>query len=153
MIIIWARGDRPCGIYLIFDSALRSSAQTRGDRPCRYMNLASPPWVMNFRCISEKYRIYCRESTWYFEAYHFMVSFCIAFHDIFHSWWLCILLVVEKYLIFDYLYSTNLILCVAVIRSAFFVKVVIVEYWVCSWGCANLLKWFWWVGCCETVNC
>ena len=42
MIIIRAREDCPCEIYLIYDSALRSSAQTRGDRPCRYMYLVSP---------------------------------------------------------------------------------------------------------------
>ena len=60
-IIIWARGDRPCGICLIYDSALRSSAQTRGDRLCRYMDLASPPWVMNSRCISEEYHVYTVE--------------------------------------------------------------------------------------------
>ncbi|KAG5598473.1 hypothetical protein H5410_029843 [Solanum commersonii] len=35
--------------------ALRLSAQTRGDRPCQYMDLASPPWVMNSRCIFEEY--------------------------------------------------------------------------------------------------
>ena len=29
MIIIWAHGNNYCGIYLIPDSALRSSAQTR----------------------------------------------------------------------------------------------------------------------------
>ena len=52
MIMIWARGDRPCEICLIYDGALRSSAQTRGDRPCRYMDLASPPWVMNSRWFS-----------------------------------------------------------------------------------------------------
>ena len=31
-----------------------------------------------------------------------------------------------------------------------FVKVVMVEYWVCGWGC-NLLKWLRWAGCYE--NC
>ncbi|KAG5589230.1 hypothetical protein H5410_039744 [Solanum commersonii] len=34
---------------VIKGNALRLSAQTRGDRPCRYMDLASPPWVMNSR--------------------------------------------------------------------------------------------------------
>ena len=58
MIVNWARVDRPCGICLIYDSALRLSAQTRGDRPCRYMDLASPSWVMNSRCISEEYHVY-----------------------------------------------------------------------------------------------
>ena len=42
MIMIWAREDRLCKIYLIYDRALRSYAQTRGDRSCRYMDLASP---------------------------------------------------------------------------------------------------------------
>ena len=61
MIMIWARGDRPCGVCLIYDNTLRSSAQTRGDCPCRYMNLASPLWVMNSRCIFEEYYVYAVE--------------------------------------------------------------------------------------------
>ena len=55
MIMILAHGDRPCKICLNYDSVLRSSAQTRGDRPCRYMDLTSPTWVINSRCISEEY--------------------------------------------------------------------------------------------------
>ena len=51
MILIWARGDRPCGIHLIYDSALRLFTQTRGDRPCKYMDLASPS-SMYFRGVS-----------------------------------------------------------------------------------------------------
>ena len=61
MIIIWERRDRPCEICLIYDSALRSSAQTRGDRLCQYMDLASPPWVMNSRCIPDEYHVYTVE--------------------------------------------------------------------------------------------
>ena len=75
VIIIWARGDHPCeeivydyklgtwrssvlGIVLFYDSVLRSSAQTRGDHPCRYMDLLSPSWVMNSQCIPEEYHVY-----------------------------------------------------------------------------------------------
>ena len=59
MITIQAREDSPCEMCLIYDSALRSSAQTCEDH--RYMDLASPPWVMNSRCISEEYHVYTVE--------------------------------------------------------------------------------------------
>jgi len=97
-IIIWARGDRPCGICLIYDSALRSSAQTRGDRPCRYMDLASPPWVMNSRCISEEYHVYTVERvlgilrhiiSWCHIALHLITSFIIVDYVLY--WWLYIM--------------------------------------------------------------
>ena len=83
MIMIWERGGRPCVICLIYDSALRSSAQTRGDRPCRYMDLASPPWVMTSWCTFEAYYVYTVDkvldilrhiTTWYHVALHFIPS-------------------------------------------------------------------------------
>ena len=77
-LIIWARRGRPCEICLIYDSVLISSTQTIGDRLYRYMDLASPPWIVNSRYIFEEYHVYTVESSWYSEAYHFMVSYCIA---------------------------------------------------------------------------
>ena len=82
-IVIWARVDHPCEIFWYSDNALRSSAQTRGDRLCRYMELASPPWIMRSRFISEEYHVYTVEwvlgilrqfSTWYHIALHFITS-------------------------------------------------------------------------------
>ena len=49
-------------IVRYYDGALRSSAQTRRDRLCWYMDLASPPWVMNSQCIFEEYHVYTVES-------------------------------------------------------------------------------------------
>ena len=100
-------------IVYFYDGALRSFAQTREDRLCRYMDLASQMYFRGVLCI------YGWESNWYFEAYYFMVSYCVAYHEILHSLWLCILLVFGKYLIIGYLYLMNLILCVADIVSAF----------------------------------
>ena len=77
-----------------YDSALRSSAQTRGDRPCRYMDLASPPWVMNSRCISEEYHVYTVERvlgilrhiiSWCHIALHPMTSFILDDY-VFYLW-------------------------------------------------------------------
>ena len=82
-IVIWAHGDSPCENCWYYDSTLRSSAQTRGDRPCRYMDFVSPPWVMNSWCISEEYHVYPIEwvlgilrliITWYHIALHFITS-------------------------------------------------------------------------------
>ena len=90
-----ARGDRPCEICLIYVSALRSSAQTRGDYPCRYMDLASPPWVMNSRCISEEYHVYTVERvlgilrhiiSWCHIALHPMTSFILDDLCLFGGW-------------------------------------------------------------------
>ena len=61
IIMIWARGHPLCEICLIYESALRSSAQTCGDRLCRYVDLVSPPCVMNSRCISKEYHVYTVE--------------------------------------------------------------------------------------------
>ena len=74
---------------------------------------------MYFRGVS---CIYGWESTWYFEAYHFVVSYCIASHNIIHFFMIMCSLVVGKYLIFDYLYLMNLILCFADIMSVFLWK-------------------------------
>ena len=85
MIIIWAREYCLCESYLIYDSALRLSAQTRGDRPCRYMDLASPPWVMNSRCISEEYHVYTVEWVlvfWDISLYGILLH-CISSHHSF----------------------------------------------------------------------
>jgi len=69
-------------IIWFYDSALRSSAQTRGDRPCRYMNLASPPWVMNSRYISEEYHIYTIERilSILYISFHGVTLHCISLH-------------------------------------------------------------------------
>ena len=134
-IIFWARGDRSCGNFWFYASALRLSAQTRGDRPCQYMDLASPPWVMNSRCISEEYHVYTVERvlgilrhiiSWCHIALHLMTSFILD--DYVFYWWL------EStwYLITSIWwtwFSALLILWVP-----FFVEVVIDEYWVCCWG-------------------
>jgi len=49
------------GLVWFYDSALKSSVQTRGDHLCQYMDIASPPWVMNSQCISEEYHVYTVE--------------------------------------------------------------------------------------------
>ena len=82
----------------IDDSVLRSSAQTRGDRPCRYIDLASPPWVMNSRCIFEEYHVYTIErvlgiqrhiTSWCNIALHHMIS--LILDDYVFYWWLKVL--------------------------------------------------------------
>ena len=120
MIIIRAREDCPCEIYLIYDSALRSSAQIRGDRPCRYMNFVSPPWVMNFQYIFEEYHVYTVERVQLIFlgiSFHGVILDYIPWHPSFFM--IIYFPVVGKYLIFNYLYSMNLILCIDDIVSAF----------------------------------
>ena len=90
---------------LIYDSALKSFAQTREDRSCLYMDLASSRWVMNSRCNYDKYHVYIVERglrilrhiiSWHYIALHFITSFIFSDYVFY--------LVVGKYLIFDYLY-------------------------------------------------
>ena len=78
-----------------YDSALRSSAQTCGYHLCRYVDLASPPLVMNSRCISEEYHVYTvkREigilrhiTSWCHIALHPMTFFILD--DYVFVWWL-----------------------------------------------------------------
>ena len=54
---------------------------------------------MYFRGVS---CIYGWVSTGYSETYHYMVSYCIAFHPIIHSWWLYVSLGVWKILKVDF---------------------------------------------------
>ena len=60
---------------------------------------------MYFRGVS---CIYGWVSTGYSETYHFMASYCIAFHPIIHSWWLYVSFGVWKILNVDFLYWWNL---------------------------------------------
>ena len=52
--------------------------------------------------------IYGWVSTGYSETYHYMASYCIAFHPIIHSWWLYVSFGVWKILNVDFLYWWNL---------------------------------------------
>ena len=60
---------------------------------------------MYFRGVS---CIYGWVSTGYSETYHYMASYCIAFHPIIHSWWLYVSFGVWKILNVDFLYWWNL---------------------------------------------
>ena len=111
-----------------YDSVLRSSVQTRGDRPYRYMDLASPPWVMNSQCIFEKYHVYTVERilgiwryiiSWCHIALHHMTSFIFDDHVFFLS-----LKVLDIYLPL----SDELDLMYCLYCECLFVKVVIVEF-------------------------
>ena len=65
-------------ISWLYDSALRLSAQTRGDCLFRFMDHAISPWVMNSRCIFVVLWIYGSESTWHLRHIN---SWChIALH-------------------------------------------------------------------------
>lgn len=141
-IIIWARGDRSCEICLIYDSALRSSAQTGGDRPCRFMDLASPPWVMNSRCISEEYHVYTVERvlgilrhiiSWCHIALHPLRSFILDDY-VFYLW-----LESTWYLITSIWWTWSCVLLIFV--SVFFCGSC--DWWIMSLllGICNLLKW------------
>ena len=119
MIMIWASGDRP--VKFIWFMIVRWDRSHRHVEIVRVFIWTSRVPLyhelsMYFRGVSYTYGW---ESNWYSEAYHFIMSYCIASHVIIHSWWLCVLLVVGKYLIFDYLYLTNLILCIVDIVRAF----------------------------------
>jgi len=73
------------GIISISYSALRLSAQTRGDRPCRYMYLASPLCVINSWCFSEEYHVYTVERVldiWGI-SFHSVELHCISLHPLF----------------------------------------------------------------------
>ena len=94
---------------LIYDSVLRSFAQTREDRSCLYIDLASSRWVMNSRCNYEEYHVYMVERVLGILrhimllchiALHLMTSFIIDDYVFY--------LVVESYLMFDYLYLIKL---------------------------------------------
>ena len=52
--------------------------------------------------------IYGWVSTGYSETYHYMTSYCIAFHPIIHSWWLYVSFGVWKILNVDFLYWRDL---------------------------------------------
>jgi len=92
MIISWARVDRPCwGLFDVYDSALRSSAQTCGDRLCKYMDLATPLWVMNSRCISEEV-----------SCIYGWVSICHLRHII--SWCHIALHLISSFILVDYVF-------------------------------------------------
>ena len=85
IIIIWAYGYCPCENYLIYDSVLRLSAQTRGDRPCRYMDLASPhgSWTLD---VFPRSIMYIRLSEyWVFWdiSLHGIILHCISSHHSF----------------------------------------------------------------------
>ena len=60
---------------------------------------------MYFRGVS---CIYGWVSTGYSETYHYMASYCIAYHPIIHSWWLYVSFGVWKILNVDFLYWWNL---------------------------------------------
>ena len=105
----WAHGDRPgenCLFLLYFIEMVWKKCR---DRSFRHIDLASPPWVMNSRCISEEYHVYTVEReicilryiiSWYHITLNFITSFIID--DI------VFYLVVENFLMFDYLYLMKL---------------------------------------------
>jgi len=74
-----------------------SISWVRRDRSCRYMDVASPPWVLNSRCISKEYHVYTIERvldilrhiiSWCHIALHLITSFILA--DYILYWWLYI---------------------------------------------------------------
>ena len=156
VMIIWAHGDRPCdrksydydlGTWrssmrncLIYDSALTSSAQTHGDRPCRYMDLGVPhgSWTLD---------VFLR-SIMYIQLREKLVLWGISLHNVILHWIplypsfltiMCFIVGWKQLDIWLPLFDKLDLVC-CWYCECLFMKVVIVENWVCSWGCANMLK-------------